>query len=240
MSNTSETTRCPCRSDEQLRISKKGKEAWILCKDCNVWQQPICVGLLEDGSSIPKDYFCEECKPQQHGRFEFGPSLDDPDNRVDIAKQRHKMHMMKQTDRIPEFREKMMWLIDELMAIVERHSASIAASWTPVSGLSEDLRKEDSFDRMLILSIRIVLRNAEISPLQAFRAKLNKVRFSEGHVVAEQVWTLREWLTPQFMTRMENVDTKETLEMLDEGYETQGLEGMGKANTALVKKYFNL
>jgi hypothetical protein len=240
MSNTSDTTRCPCRSDEQLRISNKGKEAWILCKDCNVWQHPICVGLLEDGSSIPKDYFCEERKPQHHGRFEFGPGLDDLDNRVDIAKQRQKMHMMKQTDRIPEFREKMMWLIDELMAIVERHSASIAASWTSVGGRSENLQKEDSFEKMVVLSIRIVLRNADMAPLEASRAKLAKVQFSEGNVVAEQVWTLREWLAPQFMTRMENVDTKETLEMLDERYEAQGLEGMGKANAKLVKKYFNL
>jgi hypothetical protein len=91
MSNTSKTSkiRCPCGFDKQLTISTraKGKKAWIMCKDCSAWQHPICVGLLEDRHSMSKDYFCEECKPQHHGRFEFGPGLDDPDNRVVIAKE---------------------------------------------------------------------------------------------------------------------------------------------------------
>jgi hypothetical protein len=126
---------------------------------------------------MPEDYFCEECKPQYHVRFfEYGKGLDGPKTPRGIAKQRQRMHVMKRTDRSPEFREKMMWLTNELMAIVEGHSASLAAPWIFVSGLSEDVwnLKADSFGRMLILSIRIVRRNAEISPLLEFRAKLNQ------------------------------------------------------------------
>jgi hypothetical protein len=238
MSNISETSRCPCGSDEQLRISEKGKEAWILCKDCNVWQHPICVGLPNDEALMPEDYFCEECKPQHHSRFEFGPSLEDPDNRVVIAKERQKMHVNSRSG--DSYMEEIAWTIEEAMAIVEGHSTSLAASWISVSGLSEDLRKEDNFGRMLILSIRIVLRSAEIIPLLVFREKLNKVRFSEGNAVAKQVWTLRKWLTTQFMTNMENRDMKQLLEESFKEEKWQGVEGMGEANAKLVRKYFNL
>jgi hypothetical protein len=238
MSNTSETTRCPCGSDEELRISKEGKEAWILCKDCNVWQHLICVGLLDDVDHMPEDYFCEECKPQHHVRFfEFGKGLDGPKTPRGIAKQRQRMHVMKRTDPTPEFREKTMWLINELMAIVEGHSASLAAPWIFVSGLSEDVWKADGFGRMLVLSIRIVLRNADMAPLEDFRAKLVKVRFSEGDVVAKELWTLRMLLAPEFMERMERVENEEWLE---EKYDMKGLNGMGKANAELMRKYFNL
>lgn len=159
---------------------------------------------------MPKDYFCEECKPQHHGRFKFGPGLDDPDNRAAIVKERQKMHVSIRSGN--SYTEEIAWTVDEIMAIVEGHSASLAASWISVSGLSEDLWKEDSLDRMLVLSIRIVLRSAEILPLLALRDKLNKVRFSERNVVAKQVWTLRKWLTVQFVTKMENRDMKELLE----------------------------
>jgi hypothetical protein len=240
MSNISETTRCPCGSDEQLRILTRAKrmKAWVECNDCSAWQHPICVGLLEDGRYMPKDYFCEECKPQHHGRFEFGPGLDDPDNREVIVKERQKMHVNSRSGN--GYTEEIAWTIDEIMAIVGGHSASLAASWTSISGLSEDLRKEESFDRMLILSIRIVLRSAEIISLLAFREKLNKVRFSEGNVVAKQVWTLRKWLTTQFTTKIENRDMKQLLEESFKEKKWQGVEGMGEANATLVRKYFNL
>jgi hypothetical protein len=216
MSDTSETTRCPCGSDEELHISKKDKVAWVSCKERNVWQHPICVGLLDEQDLIPDDYFCEECKPQHHGRFKFGPGLDDPDNRVDIAKERQRI-----------------WLINGLMAIVEGHSASLAAPYIFVSGLSEDVwKKADSFGRMLILSIRIVLRNAEFRPLLEFEARLDKVRFNEALMVARQVWTLRKWLTPEFMGRMENQSMEELLEECseEEKEKWQGVERMGEAS----------
>jgi hypothetical protein len=238
MSNTSETTRCPCGSDEQLRISKKGTEAWVLCKDCNVWQHPICVGLLDDKDHMPNDYFCEECKPQHHGRFfKFGTGSHDPKNRVDIAKQRQKMHKMKPAAHIPAFRERNVWTINEIMAIVEGHSASLAASWITVADLPEAFRKEDGFDRGVILSIRIVIRIAAMNDLEALREKLVKVRFSEGNVVAKELWTLKKWLTQQFIERVKSYKMKKWLE---NRFETQGLKTMGQTNAALVVKYFNL
>jgi hypothetical protein len=41
------------------------------------------VGLLDDKDHMPNDYFCEECKPQHHGRFfKFGTGSRDPKKTV--------------------------------------------------------------------------------------------------------------------------------------------------------------
>jgi hypothetical protein len=237
MSNISETTRCPCGSDE-LIISTGDNEVWVGCTECNVWQHPICVGLLDDKDHMPNDYFCEECKPQHHVRFfNFGTGSHDPKNRVDIAKQRQKMHKMKPAAHIPAFRERNVWTINEIMAIVEGHSASLAASWITVADLPEAFRKEDGFDRGVILSIRIVIRIAAMTDLEALRRKPVKVRFGEGDVIAKELWTLKKWLTPHFMERLKSYKMKQWLE---NRFETQGLKTMGQTNAALVVKYFNL
>eukprot|EP00466_Bigelowiella_natans_P010715 jgi/Bigna1/38418/e_gw1.25.61.1 len=50
-------TKCPCgqnQDDEGLMIQ---------CDRCLVWQHGNCVGIFDE-SKVPKNYFCEQCKPQ--------------------------------------------------------------------------------------------------------------------------------------------------------------------------------
>lgn len=88
MADTDQPLRCPCGSDEELPLSQEGKRAWVQCESCIAWQHPICVGLLDDENHMPEHYYCEECKPEHHKRFQIG---SDSDNRADIAKERQEM-----------------------------------------------------------------------------------------------------------------------------------------------------
>lgn len=234
MTDTDEIIRCSCGSAEQLPLSKPGKEAWIRCDICETWQHPICVGLLDDKNLMPEEYFCEECKPEYHHRFQFGSG---PDNRAHIAEERQAMHVMQRTRNDAERRKKTMWLVDEIMAIVKAQPKTMNGHWRTLSGLPAKPLDEEDFHEKMLLSIRIVLNNATVTALEGFRARLVKIRFSGMEVVAAELWTLKTWLVPQFMTRMESVTGKEWLEAK---FEMQGLDSMGQANAKVVRKYFNL
>lgn len=40
----------------------------ICCDKCLAWQHNVCMGLSEDDDELPETYFCEQCKPKDHGQ----------------------------------------------------------------------------------------------------------------------------------------------------------------------------
>lgn len=230
--------RCPCRSNEQLSLSEAEKEAWVQCKVCNAWQHAVCVGLLDDEEHMPEHYFCEQCKPEHHERFPYGPG---PYSRVGIARQRQAMFVMPPVKTDAERKKKTKWLVDEIMAIVKGHPQALGNAWNRFNNLGPGTLMDQNFYPEMVLSVRIVLNNATIPALQDFRAGLVKVRFSEKEVVADELVKLRTWLDEQFMTKIESVTMKTWLE---EKFKTQGRDGTkettGQAYAKLVRKCFNL
>ncbi|KAI4145592.1 MAG: hypothetical protein LQ340_006226, partial [Diploschistes diacapsis] len=47
---------------------KNDKRAMICCDKCLAWQHNVCMGLSEDDDELPETYFCEQCKPKDHGQ----------------------------------------------------------------------------------------------------------------------------------------------------------------------------
>jgi hypothetical protein len=232
--------RCPCGNDEPTDIpGVEKREGWVQCDgaDCDVWQHSICVGLTEDKSAMPENYFCEECKPEHHKRFSFGSGSD---NRYDIAKERQEMHAMPRTRNEDKTRRKIKWLVTEIDAIVKGHPQAVTVEWATLNGMQAEFQAavskarkasdmplapwpKDDFEDMVRLSIRIVLWHVPISVLEQFRASMIKVRFDEAETVATELWSLRARLNAEFMTKIE----------------AKSLE-VGKANVDLVRKYFNM
>jgi len=237
--NGNDSIRCPCGSEDTLPQSKFGMEDWIGCDNCEVWQHSLCVGLIEElKQDMPDKYFCEECKPNLHKRFHFGSGSND--NRDDIAKERRDMQAMPRTRDEDRIRQKTKWLITEIDAIAQGHPQAVTAEWIKLNGMQADFeaaaakkRKDsyqplpswlgDDFDHMVRLSIRIVLWNAPLSALESFRARLVKVWFGDAEAVAAELWSLRSWLTAEFMRKMKTE-----------------IEDLGIANVNLVRKYFNM
>lgn len=58
-----EVIRCVCGATEQ---DEDSGEAWISCETCFVWQHNVCVGVSSYEDEIPENYWCEECKPENH------------------------------------------------------------------------------------------------------------------------------------------------------------------------------
>ncbi|KAK4666287.1 Transcription factor bye1 [Podospora pseudopauciseta] len=58
-----EIIRCVCGATEQ---DEDSGEAWIACDTCTAWQHNICMGVSQFAEDIPKNYFCEQCKPENH------------------------------------------------------------------------------------------------------------------------------------------------------------------------------
>ncbi|KAL7800782.1 SPOC domain-containing protein [Trichoderma afarasin] len=58
-----EVIRCVCGATEQ---DEDSGEAWISCETCFVWQHNVCVGVSSYEDEIPDNYWCEECKPENH------------------------------------------------------------------------------------------------------------------------------------------------------------------------------
>ncbi|KAJ2957197.1 hypothetical protein NQZ79_g7059 [Umbelopsis isabellina] len=56
-SDTASITRCICGE-----IHNEG--LMVQCDKCEVWQHCSCIGLLEQ--DIPEQYYCEECRPENH------------------------------------------------------------------------------------------------------------------------------------------------------------------------------
>lgn len=59
-----EVIRCVCGATDQ--DDDQADETWIACDSCGVWQHNICLGLSLSPKDLPKQYFCEECKPENH------------------------------------------------------------------------------------------------------------------------------------------------------------------------------
>ena len=58
-----EVIRCVCGATEQ---DEDDGAAWIACDQCGAWQHNVCMGVSEFAEDIPKHYFCEVCKPEDH------------------------------------------------------------------------------------------------------------------------------------------------------------------------------
>lgn len=58
-----EVIRCVCGANEQDQDSG---EAWISCETCYAWQHNVCVGVSSFEDEIPENYWCEQCRPQDH------------------------------------------------------------------------------------------------------------------------------------------------------------------------------
>jgi hypothetical protein len=58
-----EIIRCACGATEQ---DEDANEPWIACDKCGAWQHNVCMGMSVYGEDLPKEYFCEICKPEDH------------------------------------------------------------------------------------------------------------------------------------------------------------------------------
>jgi len=58
-----EIIRCVCGATEQDGDSG---EPWIACDNCGAWQHNICMGMSQYSEDLPKEYFCEQCRPEEH------------------------------------------------------------------------------------------------------------------------------------------------------------------------------
>lgn len=58
-----EVIRCVCGATEQ---DEDSGEAWISCETCYAWQHNVCVGVSSYEDEIPENYWCEQCRPQDH------------------------------------------------------------------------------------------------------------------------------------------------------------------------------
>ncbi|KAM3580503.1 Histone deacetylase complex subunit [Umbelopsis sp. WA50703] len=62
-SDAGSITRCICGE-----IHNEG--LMVQCDKCEVWQHCSCIGLLEQ--DIPEQYYCEECRPENHSWIKLG------------------------------------------------------------------------------------------------------------------------------------------------------------------------
>lgn len=58
-----EIIRCVCGATEQ---DEDSGEPWIACDQCGAWQHNICMGMSQYSEDLPKEYFCEVCRPGNH------------------------------------------------------------------------------------------------------------------------------------------------------------------------------
>ncbi|CAK7235307.1 Transcription factor bye1 [Sporothrix bragantina] len=58
-----EIIRCVCGAREQ---DGDPGEPWIACDTCTAWQHNVCMGMSVYSEDLPKDYYCEQCKPENH------------------------------------------------------------------------------------------------------------------------------------------------------------------------------
>ncbi|KAL1837489.1 hypothetical protein VTJ49DRAFT_3733 [Mycothermus thermophilus] len=58
-----EVIRCVCGATEQ---DEDSGEPWIACDQCGAWQHNICMGMSQYTEDLPKEYFCELCRPDNH------------------------------------------------------------------------------------------------------------------------------------------------------------------------------
>ncbi|KAI1810850.1 hypothetical protein GGS20DRAFT_565673 [Poronia punctata] len=59
-----EVIRCICGATTQE--DDDANEPWIACDKCGAWQHNVCMGMSVFTEDLTKDYFCEQCSPQDH------------------------------------------------------------------------------------------------------------------------------------------------------------------------------
>ncbi|KAI0391825.1 hypothetical protein F5Y17DRAFT_438830 [Xylariaceae sp. FL0594] len=59
-----EIIRCICGATTQ--DDDDANEPWIACDKCTAWQHNVCMGMSVFTEDLLKDYFCEQCAPQDH------------------------------------------------------------------------------------------------------------------------------------------------------------------------------
>ncbi|KAH9907564.1 hypothetical protein F4778DRAFT_722438 [Xylariomycetidae sp. FL2044] len=59
-----EVIRCICGATTQE--DDDANEPWIACDKCGAWQHNVCVGMSVFTEDLTKDYFCEQCAPDDH------------------------------------------------------------------------------------------------------------------------------------------------------------------------------
>ncbi|KAI1164411.1 hypothetical protein F5B18DRAFT_650685 [Nemania serpens] len=59
-----EIIRCICGATTQ--DDDDANEPWIACDKCGAWQHNVCMGMSVFTEDLTKDYFCEQCSPQDH------------------------------------------------------------------------------------------------------------------------------------------------------------------------------
>ncbi|KAH6645110.1 hypothetical protein BKA67DRAFT_527602 [Truncatella angustata] len=59
-----EIIRCACGATTQ--DDDDPDEPWIACEQCGAWQHNVCMGMSIYDDELPKEYFCELCKPEDH------------------------------------------------------------------------------------------------------------------------------------------------------------------------------
>ncbi|KAK8078696.1 transcription factor gsfR2 [Apiospora phragmitis] len=59
-----EVIRCVCGAISQ--DNDDPNEPWIACEKCGAWQHNVCLGMSIFDDDLPKEYFCEQCKPEDH------------------------------------------------------------------------------------------------------------------------------------------------------------------------------
>ncbi|ORX52819.1 hypothetical protein DM01DRAFT_1336597 [Hesseltinella vesiculosa] len=64
-SEANAVTRCVCMKKKSFSSDSDDDEGLMVqCDECEVWQHCNCMGLTEE--SIPDQYYCEQCRPQNH------------------------------------------------------------------------------------------------------------------------------------------------------------------------------
>lgn len=62
-----EVIRCVCGAISQ--DNDDPNEPWIACEKCGSWQHNVCMGMSIFDDELPKEYFCEQCKPEDHAEL---------------------------------------------------------------------------------------------------------------------------------------------------------------------------
>lgn len=58
----------PLNTNLTLSVDDDGDapEFMVQCEICMVWQHGPCVGFAQESELPPGDYYCEQCKPENH------------------------------------------------------------------------------------------------------------------------------------------------------------------------------
>ncbi|KAI1472919.1 uncharacterized protein F4812DRAFT_31814 [Daldinia caldariorum] len=59
-----EIIRCICGATTQ--DDDDTNEPWIACDKCGAWQHNVCMGMSVFTEDLTRDYFCEQCAPEDH------------------------------------------------------------------------------------------------------------------------------------------------------------------------------